>query len=140
MKIIECTSNNSYCINFFVKVRFRHELWTVSDDLSLEIELIGHQNETKVDLWLQLWKFQLYQNIIICLSMWYLVSLSYLFLTISNVFSSLTDCLDPYLDHWLLLNFNSFSTHFQLNPSLFQWWSFILCYYFHKKKFLWLQI
>ena len=48
-------------ITFSSKVCFRHELWTVSGDLSLEIELIGHQNETKVDLKLQLWKFQLYE-------------------------------------------------------------------------------
>ena len=45
---------------FTSKVRFRHEIWTVSGDLSLEIELIGLQNETKVDLLLQLWKFRLY--------------------------------------------------------------------------------
>ena len=45
---------------FSSKVRSRHELWTVSGDLSLEIELIDHQNETKVDQCLQLWKFQLY--------------------------------------------------------------------------------
>ena len=49
----------NYATTFSSKVRYRHELWTVYGDLSLEIELIGNQNETKVDLLLQLWKFQL---------------------------------------------------------------------------------
>ena len=55
---------------FSSKFRFRYELWSVSGDLSLEIELIDHQNETKVDLLLQLWKIQLYRPTLNTLKTW----------------------------------------------------------------------
>ena len=36
--------------NEISKVRFRDELWIDSGEISLEIELISHQKETKVDI------------------------------------------------------------------------------------------
>ena len=49
---------------FSSKVGFTYQLWIVSGDLSLQIELIGHQNETKVHLKDELWKFYLYLSLI----------------------------------------------------------------------------
>ena len=58
---------NSLNTTFSSKVGFTDQLWIDSDDFSLEIELIGHQNETKVHLQNELWKFYLYDNYIIYL-------------------------------------------------------------------------
>ena len=48
-----------YNTNEISRVRFRDKLWINSDEISLEIELISHQKETKVDLQNELWKFYL---------------------------------------------------------------------------------
>ena len=42
--------NILYYTNENFKVRFRDEIWIDSGEISLEIELISHQKETKVDL------------------------------------------------------------------------------------------
>ena len=46
--------------NFSSKVSFTDQLSFLSDDFSLEIELIGHQKQSKVHLQNELWKFYLY--------------------------------------------------------------------------------
>ena len=53
--------------NEISKVRFGDELWFLSVDLSLEIELIGQQKETKVHLQNEIWKFHLYLGLLPCL-------------------------------------------------------------------------
>ena len=45
--------------NKISKVRFRDEHWIYSGEISLEIQLISHQKETKVDLQNELWKYYL---------------------------------------------------------------------------------
>ena len=62
--IIFCTyiSDISLYTNQISKVGFTDQLWIYSDDFSLEIELISHQNETKIHLQNELCKFYLYLN------------------------------------------------------------------------------
>ena len=56
--------------NEISKIRFRDVLWIDSGEISLEIELISHHKETKVDLQNELWKFYLYRISISLLRMY----------------------------------------------------------------------
>ena len=46
---------------FSSEVSFQDQLSFLSDDFSLEIELISHQKQSKVHLQNELWKFYLYK-------------------------------------------------------------------------------
>ena len=60
MRSKKTQEREKYVTTFSSEVGFTYQLRIASDDLSLQIECIGHQNETKVHLSDELWKFQLY--------------------------------------------------------------------------------
>ena len=70
IKSLELVANYANCYSWYdfkpkyttfsSEVGFQDQLLFLSDDFSLEIELISHQKQSKVHLQNELWKFYLY--------------------------------------------------------------------------------